>query len=77
MVTPKQTQDGYSWTGATGVRKGGLHCRGVVVPREKRTTPAGHVHDAIVVGAGYAGLMAAREMTDRGKCWCWAEKNDA
>ncbi|KAJ6094547.1 amine oxidase [Penicillium canescens] len=64
--TSKKTQDGYSWTDATGVRKGGLRCRGVVEPSENRTTPAGHVHDAIVVGAGYAGLMAAREMTDHG-----------
>ncbi|KAJ5380095.1 amine oxidase [Penicillium cataractarum] len=64
--TLKKTQDGYSWTGATGVRKGGLRCRGVIEPSEKVTTPAGYIHDAIVIGAGYAGLMAAREMTDRG-----------
>lgn len=67
MPYQKKTTDGYSWTRATGVRRGGLHCRGVVEPREKNTVPAGHIYDAIVIGAGYAGLMAAREMTDRGR----------
>ena len=65
--TSNRTQDGYSWTAASGMRKGGLLCRGVIEPSEKSTTPAGHVYDAIVIGAGYAGLMAARDMTDRGK----------
>lgn len=63
---PKRTQDGYSWTRANGVRKGHLQCRGVVEPPQKKNTPACHVYDAIVIGAGYAGLMAAREMTHRG-----------
>ena len=48
------------------MQRGNLHCRGVVVPREQRNAPAGHVYDAIVIGAGYTGLMAAREMTDCG-----------
>lgn len=64
--TTKKTSDGFSWTDATGVQRGGLRCRGVVEPREKRTAPAGYIYDAIVIGAGYAGLMAARDMTDRG-----------
>jgi NADPH-dependent 2,4-dienoyl-CoA reductase/sulfur reductase-like enzyme len=63
----KKTQDGYSWTGATGVRRGGLRCRGVIEPSQKITVPTGHNYDAIVIGAGYAGLMAAREMTDQGR----------
>ncbi|OJJ75771.1 hypothetical protein ASPBRDRAFT_51486 [Aspergillus brasiliensis CBS 101740] len=67
MASPvRKTQDGYSWTRATGMRKGDLVCRGVVEPRYKRNTPAGHIHDVIVIGAGYAGLMAARDLTDRG-----------
>lgn len=66
-TTSKKTQDGYSWTEPSGMRKGGLRCRGVVDPSETRKAPAGHVYDAIVIGAGYAGLMAAREMTDRGE----------
>ncbi|CAG8000440.1 unnamed protein product [Penicillium olsonii] len=64
MVTTK-TQDGFTWTRATGVRLGNLQCRGVMQPPEKRDAPAGHIYDAIVIGAGYTGLMAAREMTDR------------
>lgn len=62
----KKTQDGYTWTQATGVRKGDLRCRGVIEPRQIGNAPAGHIYDAIVIGAGYTGLMAAREMTDRG-----------
>lgn len=65
-ATNQKTQDGYSWTRATGIRHGNLHCRGVIQPPEKITTPAGHVHDAIVIGAGYAGLVAARDMTVQG-----------
>ncbi|CAG8421138.1 unnamed protein product [Penicillium salamii] len=71
-----KTQDGYTWTQGTGVRKGDLHCKGVIEPREKRTAPAGHIYDAIVVGAGYAGLMAAREMTDRGLSVLMLEARD-
>ena len=66
MVATKKTHDGYTWTRAAGVKKGDLHCRGVVEPREKLSAPAGHIYDAIVIGAGYTGLMAAREMSDRG-----------
>lgn len=62
------TRDGYSWHKYSNtVEKGNLECRGVIIPPEKQSAPAGHVYDAIVIGAGYSGLMAARDMTDRGK----------
>lgn len=34
---------------------------------DKRSAPAGHIYDAIVIGAGDSGLMAARDMMDCGE----------
>ncbi|CAI7641200.1 unnamed protein product [Penicillium bialowiezense] len=76
MRSTKKTQDGYTWNRASGVRKGDLHCRGVVEPREKLVAPAGHIYDAIIIGAGYTGLMAAREMSDRGLSVLMLEARD-
>lgn len=56
------TSDGYSWTSATGTRKGGLKCRGVVSPPKKLKNAAQSQYDVIVIGAGYAGLAAARDL---------------
>ncbi|KAE8337208.1 hypothetical protein BDV24DRAFT_167486 [Aspergillus arachidicola] len=56
----KKTQDGYVWRKGTGVKKGNLHYGGVVEPPERRTAPADYIYDAIVIGAGYSGLMATR-----------------
>lgn len=62
------TQDGYSWhKHSSTVKKGNLECRGVIIPPEKRSAPAGHIYDVIVIGAGYSGLMAARDMVDCGE----------
>lgn len=55
------------WRKDTGVKKGNLHCEGVVEPPERQTAPTDYIYDAIVIGAGYSGLMAARDMTDCGK----------
>ncbi|KAI9927548.1 hypothetical protein ASPWEDRAFT_186881 [Aspergillus wentii DTO 134E9] len=71
-----KTTDGYSWTAATGVTSGNLHCKGVVEPAERRNAPVGHVYDAIVIGAGYSGLMAARDLTDRGLSVLMLEARD-
>lgn len=56
-----ETRDGYTWNATNGTRKGGLKCRGVITPPEQRSsTPK--TYDVIVVGAGYAGLAAARDL---------------
>ncbi|PYH85842.1 hypothetical protein BO82DRAFT_371275 [Aspergillus uvarum CBS 121591] len=61
-----KTQDGYTWTHATGVKKGNLRCRGVIKPNNNRTAPAaGHLYEVIVVGVGYAGLIAARDLGEQ------------
>lgn len=62
-----RTLDGYTWTRATGVVKGNLRCRGVIEPSDNRTAPAGHVYDVIVIGAGYAGLIATRDLAEQGE----------
>lgn len=57
----KTTSDGYTWTPEQGTRKGGLKCRGSIYPPEKRSSRP-DTYDVIVVGAGYAGLRAARDL---------------
>ncbi|XXH00008.1 hypothetical protein Hte_006349 [Hypoxylon texense] len=61
------TTDGATWTQSAGLRKG-LPTIGVVEPA-KLNADAGddHIYDAIVIGAGYAGLTAARDLTTQGK----------
>lgn len=59
------TSDGYSWSESTGTVKGGLKCRGVVTPARKVT--ANGTFDVIIVGAGYAGLAAARDLATSSK----------
>ncbi|PLB49690.1 FAD/NAD(P)-binding domain-containing protein [Aspergillus steynii IBT 23096] len=70
------TADGYSWRKETGIKKGGLSCRGVIEPQEKYTAPTGHIFDAIVIGAGYSGLRAARDLTDYGLSVLMLEARD-
>ncbi|OAA60376.1 amine oxidase [Niveomyces insectorum RCEF 264] len=62
-----QTSDGYSWTAADGLQKGGFACDGVVVPPRKLFARADHVYDVLIVGGGYAGLSAARDLTIAGR----------
>lgn len=63
---PFNTQDGYLWTPSTGTKKGDLPCRGVIYPSTRVQAPANHLYDALVIGAGYAGLCAARDLTEAG-----------
>lgn len=58
------TKDGYHFDEETGVTEG-LPCEGVIVPGVSEPAP-GIRYDAIVIGAGYAGLIAARDLAIRG-----------
>lgn len=59
--------DGWTWTPSAGVRRG-LPTIGAVEPLTHfESSKADEVHDVIVVGAGYAGLVASRDLSTQGK----------
>lgn len=55
-----KTSDGYTWTSTSGVVPG-LECEAYVSPQRSGARES-HLYDVIVVGAGYAGLAAARDL---------------
>ena len=62
-TTIPTTTDGYHYEPATGL-VAGLHTAAVVAPTRSpglASLPADYVFDVIVLGAGYAGLTAARD----------------
>ncbi|ETS77698.1 hypothetical protein PFICI_09760 [Pestalotiopsis fici W106-1] len=54
-----KTGDGYTWDRASGVLPG-LETEAVISPR--RSVSGNTIYDVIVIGAGYAGLAAARDL---------------
>ncbi|KAH8688513.1 hypothetical protein BGZ61DRAFT_353207 [Ilyonectria robusta] len=60
MSAPTITSEGYVWTPASGMSQGSLPCRGVVSP--PKHVKSEDAYDCIVIGAGYAGLTAARDL---------------
>lgn len=65
------SRDGYSYTRKDGLVSG-LHTYGVIQPERKmRQVDQSYVWDAIVVGAGYAGLIAARDLVKAGEAQEW------
>ncbi|GAA5918587.1 hypothetical protein JCM6882_001901 [Rhodosporidiobolus microsporus] len=61
-----KTNEGYHWTPAAGVRKGGITTVAAVQPPTRTSHPASS-YAAIVIGAGYAGLSAARDIALTGQ----------
>lgn len=61
-----QTTEGFTWTPSKGVRHG-LPSIGVVTPSTHFVNPKNDVFDAIVIGSGYAGLVAARDLAIQGE----------
>ncbi|KAF5689588.1 monoamine oxidase N [Fusarium circinatum] len=59
-MTPK-TKDGHIWEPHTGFQKG-LESDAVISPQRSVSSP-NKVYDVIVIGAGYAGLAAARDLS--------------
>lgn len=61
-----RTSDGYAWASSAGLQQGGFACDGVINPPRNLKAPPGHVYDVVIVGGGYAGLSAARDLTVAG-----------
>ena len=63
----KLSRDGYLYTKHNGLVQG-LPTYGVIQPQSKiRDADVNRVWDAIVIGAGYTGLVAARDLVKAGK----------
>lgn len=62
------TRDGFTWTPCGGLRNG-LPTVGVVEPSEyfAPASEENEKYDVIVIGAGYAGLVAARDLATQGR----------
>ena len=59
--------EGFTWT-PSGGRRDGLQTIGAIVPptHTAESQPEDDVYDVIVIGAGYAGLVAARDLATQG-----------
>lgn len=60
------TSESHVWSPEAGLKSGGYVCEGVISPPRLTKAPEDHVYDAVIVGAGYAGLVAARDLVNAG-----------
>jgi len=63
------SRDGYQWTKDGGLIQG-VPSIGVIQPPTNLRSKSSDDFDVIVVGAGYAGLTAARDASIAGKSNC-------
>lgn len=59
------SRDGFTWTPGTSGSQG-LPSISVINPPQKGASSSNEVFDAIVIGSGYAGLVAARDLVTQG-----------
>ncbi|KAG2420401.1 hypothetical protein HFD88_005202 [Aspergillus terreus] len=72
----KPSKDGHVYTKRDGL-VGGLNTYAVIQPdRKVRSADKGHIWDVIIIGAGYAGLVAARDLVKVGKKTLLIEARD-
>lgn len=63
----KLSEEGYTYTKENGLVSG-LHTYGVIQPQRRiRQTDDSESWEAIIIGAGYAGLIAARDLVKAGE----------
>lgn len=60
-----RTKEGYVWSAQHGSETG-MVCIGAITPPESYPLGPSEVFDVIVIGAGYAGLVAARDLATQG-----------
>jgi NADPH-dependent 2,4-dienoyl-CoA reductase/sulfur reductase-like enzyme len=59
-----KTSEGLHYDSSHGVTSG-LPCEGVIIPATYGANPD-ILYDVVIVGAGFAGLIAARDLAHRG-----------
>ncbi|KAH7123274.1 amine oxidase [Dactylonectria estremocensis] len=69
------SSEGFTWTPEKGISHG-LPSIGVVNPPARTIQPQTATYDAIVIGSGYAGLVAARDLATQGKKTLLLEARD-
>jgi monoamine oxidase len=67
-----RSKEGFQWTESTGLQAG-IPCVGTIDPPHSITN---NEHDVIVLGAGYAGLTAARDLATTGHSVLLVEARD-
>lgn len=55
------TEDGFCWTAEHGLQPG-LPSISAISPPQSSAKKEGDIYDVIVVGAGYTGLVATRDL---------------
>lgn len=60
------TKDGYVWTPKDGLQAG-MSSVGAIYPPQSFGCAASETFDVIVIGAGYTGLTAARDVAIQGQ----------
>ena len=60
-----KSREGYHWTATEGLQPG-LETQAVIEPSQKVDASV-DVYGAIVIGAGYTGLTATRDLTTSGQ----------
>lgn len=61
------TSEAYIWTRDGGLKQGGWVCEGAISPPEHVISPEDARYDVLVIGGGYAGLAACRDLTNAGQ----------
>lgn len=61
------TRDGFMWTPSEGLLDGLPTIGAVDPPSYSAPESKGDHYDVIVIGAGYAGLVATRDLTTQGR----------
>ncbi|GME48596.1 hypothetical protein GTA08_BOTSDO12869 [Neofusicoccum parvum] len=69
------TAEGVHWTPQGGI-KTGLPCVGAIAPAQSFQQSETGIFDVIVLGAGYAGLIAARDLSTQGRAVLLLEARD-